>query len=75
MGITASRLKAMGLIDQIIDEPLGGAHRDYSSTMELVRNSLQGSLEQLQSIASTELLEKRSRRLMEYGKFKGSPTK
>ena len=75
MGITASRLKAMGLIDRIIDEPLGGAHRDYSSTMELVRNSLQGSLEQLQSIASTELLEKRSRRLMEYGKFKGSPTK
>jgi acetyl-CoA carboxylase carboxyl transferase subunit alpha len=75
MGITASRLKTMGLIDQIIDEPLGGAHRDYSSTMELVRNSLQGSLEQLQSIASTELLEKRSRRLMEYGKFKGSPTK
>ena len=75
MGITASRLKAIGLIDQIIEEPLGGAHRDYSSTMELVRNSLQGSLEQLQSIASTELLEKRSKRLMEYGKFKGSSTK
>ena len=75
MGITASRLKAMGLIDRIIDEPLGGAHRDYSSTMELVSNSLQGSLEKLQSVTSTELLEKRSRRLMEYGKFKGSPTK
>ena len=75
MGITASRLKAMGLIDQIIDEPLGGAHRDYSSTMELVRNSLQGSLEQLQSVTSTELLEKRSKRLMEYGKFKASSTK
>ena len=75
MGITASRLKAMGLIDRIIDEPLGGAHRDYSSTMELVRNSLQGSLEQLQSVTSTELLEKRSKRLMEYGKFKGSSTK
>ena len=75
MGITASRLKAMGLIDQIIDEPLGGAHRDYSSTMELVSNSLQGSLEKLQSVTSTELLEKRSKRLMEYGKFKGSSTK
>lgn len=75
MGITASRLKAIGLIDQIIDEPLGGAHRDYSSTMELVRNSLQDSLEKLQSNASTELLEKRSKRLMEYGKFKGSSTK
>ena len=75
MGITASRLKTMGLIDQIIDEPLGGAHRDYSSTMELVSNSLQGSLEKLQSVTSTELLEKRSKRLMEYGKFKGSSTK
>jgi acetyl-CoA carboxylase carboxyl transferase subunit alpha len=72
MGITASRLKAIGLIDQIIDEPLGGAHRNYPLTMELVRNSLQGSLEQLQNITSKELLEKRFKRLMEYGKFKES---
>ena len=72
MGITASRLKTIGLIDQIIDEPLGGAHRDYLLTMELVRNSLQGSLEQLQNITSKELLEKRFKRLMEYGKFKES---
>jgi acetyl-CoA carboxylase carboxyl transferase subunit alpha len=72
MGITASRLKTIGLIDQIIDEPLGGAHRNYPLTMELVRNSLQGSLEQLQNITSKELLEKRFKRLMEYGKFKES---
>jgi acetyl-CoA carboxylase carboxyl transferase subunit alpha len=70
MGITAARLKAIGLIDQIIDEPLGGAHRDYLSTMKLVRNSLQGSLEQLQGFTTKELLEKRFKRLMEYGKFK-----
>jgi acetyl-CoA carboxylase carboxyl transferase subunit alpha len=75
MGITALRLKTIGLIDQIIDEPLGGAHRDYPSTMELVRNSLQGSLEQLQGFTTKELLEKRFKRLMEYGKFKGSSTK
>ena len=75
MGITASRLKTIGLIDQIIDEPLGGAHRDYLLTMELVRNSLQGSLEQLQGITSKELLEKRFKRLMEYGKFKESSAK
>ena len=72
MGITASRLKTIGLIDQIIDEPVGGAHRNYPLTMELVRNSLQGSLEQLQKITSKELLEKRFKRLMEYGKFKES---
>ena len=70
MGITAARLKAIGLIDQIIDEPLGGAHRDYLSTMKLVRNSLQGSLEQLQGFTTKELLEKRFKRLMGYGKFK-----
>ena len=75
MGITAARLKTIGLIDQIIDEPLGGAHRDYLLTMELVRNSLQGSLEQLQNITSKELLEKRFKRLMEYGKFKESSAK
>ena len=75
MGITAARLKTIGLIDQIIDEPLGGAHRDYLLTMELVRNSLQGSLEQLQGIPSKELLEKRFKRLMEYGKFKESSAK
>ena len=72
MGITAARLKTIGLIDQIIDEPLGGAHRNYPLAMELVRNSLQGSLEQLQNITSKELLEKRFKRLMEYGKFKES---
>lgn len=70
MGITASRLRTMGLIDQIIDEPLGGAHRNYPSVMESVRKSLQESLEQLQGITSKELLEKRFKRLMDYGTFK-----
>ena len=70
MGITASRLRAIGLIDQIINEPLGGAHRSYPSIMESVRKALQESLEQVQSITSEALLEKRFKRLMEYGEFK-----
>tara|TARA_Y100000590_G_scaffold217758_2_gene246675 strand:+ start:15821 stop:16885 length:1065 start_codon:yes stop_codon:yes gene_type:complete len=70
MGITASRLKAIGLIDQIIDEPLGGAHRDYSSIMKSVSESLQESLENLHGTPSEELLDKRYKRLTEYGKFK-----
>jgi len=70
MGITALRLRTIGLIDQIIDEPLGGAHRNYPSVMESVRKSLQESLEQLQGITSKELLEKRFKRLMDYGTFK-----
>ena len=75
MGITASRLRAIGLIDQIINEPLGGAHRSYPSIMESVRKALQESLEQLQSITSEALLEKRFKRLMEYGEFKEAEVK
>ena len=70
MGITAPRLKAMGLIDKVISEPLGGAHRDYSSIMRSVEKALQESLKKLQSDTTEVLLEKRFKRLMEYGKFK-----
>ena len=70
MGITAPRLKAMGLIDKVISEPLGGAHRNYSSIMQSVEKALQDSLKKLQSDTPEVLLEKRFKRLMEYGKFK-----
>lgn len=70
MGITAPRLRAMGLIDKVISEPLGGAHRDYSSIMRSVKKVLQESIKQLQSDTTEVLLEKRFKRLMEYGKFK-----
>jgi len=70
MGITAPRLRAMGLIDKVINEPLGGAHRDYSSIMRSVEKVLQESLKKLQSDTTEVLLEKRFKRLMEYGKFK-----
>lgn len=70
MGITADRLKTMNLIDGIIDEPIGGAHRDYLATMQSVKNSLQESLRKLQDHSMETLLEKRFERLMEYGAFK-----
>ena len=70
MGITASRLKTMGLIDKVISEPLGGAHRDYSSIMQSVKKELQVSIKKLQGDTTEVLLEKRFKRLMEYGKFK-----
>ncbi len=69
MGITAERLKAMNLIDSIIEEPVGGAHRDYQSTMLSVKNVLQESLRKLQDHSSETLLEKRLERLMGYGSF------
>ena len=70
MGITAHRLKTMGLIDKIISEPAGGAHRDYPLIMQSVKKALQESLKQLQGYSTEILLQKRFERLMGYGKFK-----
>jgi acetyl-CoA carboxylase carboxyl transferase subunit alpha len=70
MGITAHRLKTMGLIDKIISEPTGGAHRDYLATMHAVKTALEESLKHLQSYSPEALLKRRFTRLMGYGKFK-----
>ena len=70
MGITASRLKTLGLIDKIVAEPLGGAHRDYAAMGASLKKALQDSLKQLSSLSTGELLEARFARLMAYGRTK-----
>ena len=70
LGITATRLKALGLVDKIIPEPLGGAHRDYPEMMQTLRKALQDSLKQVQSQTMEQMLQARFGRLMSYGKFK-----
>jgi acetyl-CoA carboxylase carboxyl transferase subunit alpha len=70
LGITATRLKALGLVDKIISEPLGGAHRDYSATMQSVKKALQESLKQVQALKQNDMLQTRFNRIMSYGKFK-----
>ena len=70
LGITADRLKQLGLIDEIIDEPLGGAHRQVEQMARNLRNSLHQSLERLGSITIDRLLDQRYERLMSYGQFK-----
>jgi acetyl-CoA carboxylase carboxyl transferase subunit alpha len=70
LGITASRLKALGLIDKIVPEPLGGAHRDPQATAQSLRKALAEALRQLQAKKPKELVEERLERLMGYGKFK-----
>ena len=70
LGITAPRLQELGLIDEIIDEPLGGAHRDIDSTCDNVRVSLVNSLDKLQSQTVDQLLTNRFQRLTSYGEFK-----
>ena len=68
MGITATRLKSLGLIDKVVHEPLGGAHRDYQAMGESLRKALHDSLKQLSALSTDALLEARFARLMAYGR-------
>ena len=70
LGITAVRLKELGLIDTILPEPLGGAHRNPNQLMETVRRSLKEHLTKLQKTSLKQLLDSRYERLLSYGKFK-----
>ena len=70
LGITATRLKELGLIDTILPEPLGGAHRNPNQLMETVRKSLKEHLTKLQKKSLKQLLDSRHERLLSYGKFK-----
>ncbi len=70
LGLTAHRLKALNLIDKIINEPLGGAHRDPKQMAVLLKRALADSLRQVQGMKTKELLAARHEKLMSYGKFK-----
>jgi acetyl-CoA carboxylase carboxyl transferase subunit alpha len=70
LGITASRLKTLGLVDKIVPEPLGGAHRDPQTAMQALKKALAEALKQLQDKKPKELVEIRLERLMAHGKFK-----
>jgi acetyl-CoA carboxylase carboxyl transferase subunit alpha len=70
LGITASRIKALGLIDRIVSEPLGGAHRDYAVAAQNLKKALQDALRQTTGQSVDKLIEARFERLMAYGKFK-----
>jgi len=69
MGITAKSLKDAGLIDQIIREPLGSAHRDVDETARNIKQALIGSLEKFEKMGMEKLLEERYKRLTSYGAF------
>jgi acetyl-CoA carboxylase carboxyl transferase subunit alpha len=70
LGITATRLKALGLIDRIVAEPLGGAHRDHEAMMQSMKKALQESWRQVRDMPADKLAETRFERLMDYGQFK-----
>lgn len=70
LGITANRLKTLGLIDRVINEPLGGAHRDHAQVMNSMKRALLEQIKDLHAIPVADLLKSRFDRLMSYGRFK-----
>jgi len=72
LGVTAHRLKALGLIDRLVSEPLGGAHRDPLQMAQLLKRAMGDALRQFTGVDTDALLVQRHARLMAYGKFKES---
>jgi len=70
MRITAKSLSDFGLIDEVLEEPLGGAHRNPAQAAEVLRNALLKNLEELDQLSVDQLLEKRQHRLASFGQFK-----
>jgi acetyl-CoA carboxylase carboxyl transferase subunit alpha len=69
LGITAHRLKALGLVDKIVNEPLGGAHRDPAHMAASLKRGLSEAWRQVTDLKPKELLERRYERLQSYGRF------
>jgi len=70
MGITAARLKSLGLIDKIVNEPVGGAHRDHRAMAQSLKRALSDALRQVDTLSPAELIAQRMEKLMSYGRFK-----
>ena len=75
LGITSDRLKANGLVDRIIEEPLGGAQRDWDAMFQFMRRALTDTLAELRKKPTEALLAARYQRLRAYGSFKETPAK
>ncbi len=75
LGITAHRLKALGLVDKIVNEPVGGAHRDHKQMAAFLKRALNDAWRQLADLKVKELLERRHARLDGYGRFTDTKVK
>ncbi|MDK7178668.1 hypothetical protein QP445_14710, partial [Micrococcus luteus] len=67
--ITAPKLEQLGLIDKVIPEPVGGAHRDHQLMYRNLRRALTEALRSLHGMSATQLVNRRLERLMAYGSF------
>ena len=70
LGITAPKLKAIGLIDKILNEPLGGAHRDPEAMAMTLKKAIADSLKSLSEKTPDKIVQERQKKLLEFGKFK-----
>ena len=70
MRITAPDLNRFGLVDEVLTEPLGGAHRGPEAMAEVIRNAILSSLDEFGQMSTEQLLEKRQQRLASFGQFK-----
>lgn len=71
LGVTSKRLKELGLVDTVIAEPLGGAHRDLDEMAQRVKDEIDNKLSEIDTISAEGLAEYRLKRLMNYGEFEG----
>lgn len=69
LGVTSVRLTELGLVDEVISEPLGGAHRDIDETAQRVRDAIEAKLMELEKLPIDTLIEQRQQRLLGYGEF------
>ena len=72
MGITAPRLLSLGLVDELVREPLGGAHRDPQASAASLHAALLANLRDLELLDTAELLRRRQARLQSFGRFRES---
>jgi len=70
MGVTADRLNSFGLVDEVLREPLGGAHRDADAMAQSLRNALVGNLDELRRYSLDDLLAARYQRFASFGRFR-----
>lgn len=71
LGVTSGKLKELKLIDEIVPEPLGGAHRDVEAMTANVKKAIEAKIKELESVSSENLIKRRQQRLLSYGEFEG----
>src|SRR5450432_2449393 len=74
LGITAHRLKALGLVDKIVNEPVGGAHRDTKQMAAFLKRALNDAFRQVSDLPVKDLMQRRYERLQSYGRFSDTPS-